>query len=713
MSKIDLRPLLDFINPKDLKELEWVEVGMALQTEGYSAADWDSWSAREPAKPDGRYTPGDCEYRWKDFREKPNGVTGAFIVELAKKGGWKPKGDRSPVPNKTAPERKTPEKKRDLRQLPPPLKVQMIPATMPSAEQRKVFLQAMFRPGEHYNLIARARFDEGRGKWDPAPDRTVLDRDADIRATYNHAAGAWFRPNPVVFPLVSTGTAVADADVAEYRHALVECDEWSIKQQVAVYRRLRLPVSAIVYSGGKSAHAFVRIGARDKDEYRTRVGVLYDTLESYGVPVDTQNKNPSRAARLPGFVRGDQEQRLLYLNTGLETWDEWTAFIEQIDQVTTTPPDEMGDPLPSEPPAMEKEPPAPPELETFDAAELETLDVKDPEFIVQGLIPVGLTVLAAPVKFGKSWFSLQLCLTSSEGKPFLDWETRKCDTLYLALEDSKPRMKKRIALARQGKPGWPSGFRMAIESKDLNSGLVAQLEKHIEKYPNTRLFIVDTLQKVRGPIKGRDNAYAVDYAEAGRLKEFADAHNVAVIAVTHTRKMRDDSDWVTSISGTTGIVGCADTILCMLREKREDQHTHLHYVGRDVDQGETVLYFDAARCTWDSLGDGEAFAAQQRRDRYNQSPMVATIRLLLERNPDGWTGSASDFLSQVQRITGKKADVSAKALKKALDGIAGDLWTVDGINYSTRPNGTAGQWHIFTKELQELPADTETPFTTP
>ena len=54
MSKIDLVPLLDYIDP-DASYLQWVQVGMALQKEGYPVSVWDAWSRKGS-----KYHDGEC-----------------------------------------------------------------------------------------------------------------------------------------------------------------------------------------------------------------------------------------------------------------------------------------------------------------------------------------------------------------------------------------------------------------------------------------------------------------------------------------------------------------------------------------------------------------------------------------------------------------------------------------------------------------------------
>ena len=63
--------------------------------------------------------------------------------------------------------------------------------------------------------------------------------------------------------------------------------------------------------------------------------------------------------------------------------------------------------------------------------------------VVEGLLPMGMGVLVAKPKLGKSWMVLDLCLAVAQGEPFLGFPTRQHGTLYLALEDGKSRMQTR------------------------------------------------------------------------------------------------------------------------------------------------------------------------------------------------------------------------------------------------------------------------------
>ena len=85
MQNTDLKELLKYIDPSTLDYQEWVNVGMALKHEGYTASDWDEWSMN-----DSRYHTGECEKKWATFKGTGLPVTGATITQMAKDRGWQP-----------------------------------------------------------------------------------------------------------------------------------------------------------------------------------------------------------------------------------------------------------------------------------------------------------------------------------------------------------------------------------------------------------------------------------------------------------------------------------------------------------------------------------------------------------------------------------------------------------------------------------------------
>lgn len=148
--------------------------------------------------------------------------------------------------------------------------------------------------------------------------RVWLDRIAE-KGMINGEAGCWWRMNPVKSKGAGKDGAPTDADVTAFQFALVEHDKIPVDMQLAVLSRFMsygLPLAAIIRTGGKSVHAWVRLDAKDEPDYAAKIEQLLSVTQPLGFD---HNRNPSRLARIPGVPRklgasGDGWQRLLYLN---------------------------------------------------------------------------------------------------------------------------------------------------------------------------------------------------------------------------------------------------------------------------------------------------------------------------------------------------------------------------------------------------------------
>lgn len=336
---------------------------------------------------------------------------------------------------------------------------------------------------------------------------------------------------------------------------------------------------------------------------------------------------------------------------------------------------------------------APPMLSTISAAALQKKDIPPIRWIVENLIPAGLNILASPPKYGKSWAVLDLGLAVTAGGRFLGYQTNPCEVLYLALEDSERRLKSRMIKLLAGKNA-PAGFHFATAAHDMDNGLFDELEGFLKAHPKTGLIIIDTLQRVRGAVHGKEGAYATDYREVGGLKAFADRHGIAILLVHHLRKMADDSDPFNRISGTNGLMGAADTALVLTKEKRGDENATLSIVGRDVENSDTVLRFNKDTCRWENLGDADWFAERQARMEYQESGLVRTIKRLLEQGGE-WTGTAQQLLDAGRFIARTSLADSARALTNKLKGLDNLLLEYDGIAHERKGNGSGGGKHRF------------------
>ena len=336
--------------------------------------------------------------------------------------------------------------------------------------------------------------------------------------------------------------------------------------------------------------------------------------------------------------------------------------------------------------------PPPPAEETpmIHAIDAETLSGKVFEPLVepvQGLIVEGLTLLCGASKAGKSWLMIQLCAAVATGTPFLGRKTTQGQVLYCAFEDSERRLKSRIV--NQG-TAVNEALQFCTKTMSLDAGLLDALDGWIINNPQANLIVIDTLQKVRGQIPGRANAYAEDYKVVGQLKAFADRHHIALVCVHHLNKLRDVSDPYDKISGSTGLMGAADTIILIDRPRGKDDAT-VTYTGRDVFGDDFQMRFE--NCRWNVCDP-----AMLERERYESDPVVVAIKLLLSQPSFDGTRKISyqgfsDWAAQHSLFVGtSQADTHRK-----LDAVTEKLYLYDhiSITHDRRVNGARG--FILTK----------------
>ena len=223
-------------------------------------------------------------------------------------------------------------------------------------------------------------------------------------------------------------------------------------------------------------------------------------------------------------------------------------------------------------------------LQTIDADTLQSTAYEPVSFVVDDLLPQGLHLLAGAPKIGKSWLALWLCLCAAQGKPLWTFATRPCEVLYLCLEDSFQRIQSRLFDLTEDAP--PT-LHFAVMSQQLHNGLVEQIEQFLKEHPQTRLIVIDTLQRIR--TGGNDaNPYASDYRDIGVLKALADKHRIAILLVHHLRKELAD-DVFSRISGTTAISGAVDSSFTLIEDKRGSGKAKLSCIGRDIEYRELTL----------------------------------------------------------------------------------------------------------------------------
>ena len=300
--------------------------------------------------------------------------------------------------------------------------------------------------------------------------------------------------------------------------------------------------------------------------------------------------------------------------------------------------------------------------------------------VIDGLFQNGTYIFAGAPKVGKSFLMAQLAYHVATGKSLWGYEVHQGTVLYLALEDGHERLQKRMY--RMFGVEDVSKLHFAINAKQLGNGLDAQLEKFVREHPDTRLIIIDTLQKVR-ELSGDAYSYRDDYQIIGQLKQLADRFQLCMLVVHHTRKSPANDEF-DRISGTTGIYGCADGAFVLSKERRTDSAATLSISGRDQPDQCLHLVRDEETLQWNfDHADTELY-------REPPDPLLEKVAALVTEEHPTWQGSATELIAELG------LDLKPNALAMRINVRAAKLKNDYGIHYkNTRTH--AGRIILLTK----------------
>lgn len=132
----------------------------------------------------------------------------------------------------------------------------------------------------------------------------------------------------------------SDLNVTCYRNFLFEIDTIDLDKQLHIWKCLNIPITSLVYSGGKSYHAIISLQEPLKAVAHTDLGVtmykqvweqirgvIESKIGSLGFTddinvIDSSCKNPSRLSRVPDAIRNNgMLQELIIMNKKISRQD--------------------------------------------------------------------------------------------------------------------------------------------------------------------------------------------------------------------------------------------------------------------------------------------------------------------------------------------------------------------------------------------------------
>ena len=297
--------------------------------------------------------------------------------------------------------------------------------------------------------------------------------------------------------------------------------------------------------------------------------------------------------------------------------------------------------------------------------------------IIDGLLYSGVYLFVGAPKVGKSFLMAQLAYHVSTGTAMWNYEIKPVTVLYLALEDDYARLQSRFY--RMFGTDSADNLHFSTVANSVNGGLENQLRGFLEAHKDTKLVIIDTLQKVREESK-ETYSYANDYQIIARLKAFAGAYGICLMLVHHTRKQQAD-DKFDMISGTNGLLGAADGALVLHKEKRTANAAILEISGRDQQDQKLYLTRNQEKLTW------ELDRAETDLWKEPPEPLLEIISKKITPDCPTWQGSPTELVAFLG------VEIQPNALSMKLNVNAGRLLQNYGISYAAKR--THGGRQIF------------------
>ena len=309
------------------------------------------------------------------------------------------------------------------------------------------------------------------------------------------------------------------------------------------------------------------------------------------------------------------------------------------------------------------------ELDAVNANELMDMEFQPTGWLIEKLLGKGVYILAGASKIGKSWLVLWLADRVSKGEPVWDFKTQQSSVLYVSLEDTAQRIQRRLSEVTGGEA---DGVWIATEAELLGSGFEQQLANFLAVHPGVGFVIIDTLQRIR-QMRSEKYSYAGDYEVMTALKAIADRFNITILVVHHTRK-EESEDAFNMISGTNGLMGCADGAMVLQKQSRLSRSATLDVTGREVADLQLRLEFDDSK-HWQFIEYGR----EEPRDDADR--LLKAVQQLVSECRE-WHGTPTELVDVLAPVL--PADTKPHALTRRLNANSRTLAQQYGVQYQSR-----------------------------
>lgn len=319
-------------------------------------------------------------------------------------------------------------------------------------------------------------------------------------------------------------------------------------------------------------------------------------------------------------------------------------------------------------------------------------DLPPINWLVEGMIPEGLGILAGETKAGKSMLLLQLCYCLGNGKKdFLGFKIpKKHNVVYYDFESHKNILQDRINKMYPDDP-IPDNVYFYQTPLTYEQGFLDVIEGHIVKH-NAGLVIVDMYAQTARTTGVDSQEYLQKYRELTAYKEIAEKFRIAIILVTHTRK-KDQRRKVAieDIMGSQAYTGT--TVFNIVIGKTVDCKANDHVInfvesnraGAGLD---LVLRLDPKTSTFLNEGNEADIKEKQHVSKLMEGPIFKVMEKLIKQakkdNEQFLMVSSTDVLESIpeeERFTEQDQELKPERVGRFLTGNKKDLETYLAIKF--------------------------------